>query len=339
MGFDWGTAARGINAVENWISPVRSDVPAHTPTGPGQAAPAPAVGTQGSVLSHAGQMIGDFAHGFQQEGLAGLLDPRGMMDRQEAQRELRGNFDIIDPAHPPAPGKAAPNQITEAEFEQQARLYSDIRLDRTHMHFGIGEMNAADQGQYQRDMMGQIGRIMQTGTGRTMIDGLAHNPLGHDVTFHAHRDASGAIDPTNANADPVTNEHDASTPGVGASVNLNINPGVDHTNVGRATDPWNDQRGDVTLLHEMTHAWHELRGTDDASGVVTQPGLGGSTRDADRGDIQSWEHQAVGLGAHAADTTPNENNYRRERAAIGKAGGPGVVAGDVGMALRGDYGD
>ena len=47
--------------------------------------------------------------------------------------------------------------------------------------------------------------------------------------------------------------------------------------------------------------------------------------------------QAVGLGAHAGDTSPNENSYRRERARIGAAGGAGVVPGDVGMPLRGDY--
>jgi hypothetical protein len=93
------------------------------------------------------------------------------------------------------------------------------------------------------------------------------------------------------------------------------------------------------MFHEMTHAWHELRGTDDASGIVTQPGLNGSMRDANRGDINSWEHQAVGLGAHQADTSPNENSYRAARARIGAAGGASVVPGDAHMALRGDYGD
>ncbi|MCA9678169.1 MAG: hypothetical protein H6708_16030 [Kofleriaceae bacterium] len=329
-------AAQGLSSVEHAIDPAMAAVTPGQVTGPGRAAPT-IDGTPEGVLGHLGQLAGDFGRGLSQEGLSGIFDPIGMLDRQEAQRELRGNFDIIDPAHPPAPGTAAPNQISEEEFERTARLYSDIRLDRTHMHFGIDEMTDADQGQYQRDMMGQIGRILQTGTGREMIDGLAHNPLDHDLTFHAHRDASGAIDNSNANAEPTTTEADASTPGVGASVDLNINPGNDSTIVGRATDPWRDQRGDVTLFHEMTHAWHELRGTDDASGPVTAPGLGGSTRDADRGDIQAWEHQAVGLGAHAGDTSPNENSYRRERARIGAAGGAGVVPGDVGMPLRGDY--
>jgi hypothetical protein len=329
-------AAGGLSAVEHWLDPAQAEPVAGTPTGPGRTAPV-IPGTEAGVLGHLGTLATDLGRGLGQEGLMGLLDPVGMMDRQQAQRELAGNFEIIDPAHPPAPGTAAPNQVTQEEFERTARLYSDIRLDRTHMHFGIGEMSDADQDQYRRDMMGQMGRIMQTGTGRELIDGLAHNPLGHDLTMHAHRDSTGALDMTNANAEPVTGETDASTPGVGSAVDLNINPSNDHTVVSRATDPWADQRGDVTLFHEMTHAWHELRGTDDASGPVTAPGLGGSTRDADRGDIQAWEHQAVGIGSHAADTSPNENSYRRARALIGAHGGPTVVPGDVGMAQRGDY--
>ena len=200
------------------------------------------------------------------------------------------------------------------------------------MHFGVGEMNQPDQDQYRRDTMGQMGRILQTETGREMSDGLAHNPLGHALTFHAHRNAAGALDNNAANTEPTTNETDASTPGVGADVDMNINPTVDYHGAG-----WRERRGDVIMFHEMTHAYHELRGTDDNSGIVTGPGLGGSMHDANLGNVQSWEHQAVGIGTHEHDTTPNENAYRAERARIGAHGGATVVPGDVGMPQRVDY--
>jgi Effector protein len=327
----WQGAAEGISSVEHWLDPALAEPVAGTPTGPGRTAPV-IPGTQAGVMGHLGQLAGDLGRGLGQEGLMGLLDPVGMLDRQEAQRELRGNFDIIDPAHPPAAGTAAPNQISEEEFERTARLYSDIRLDRTHMHFGVDEMTEADQGQYRRDTMGNIGRILQTGTGREMVDGLAHNPLGHDLTFHANYDSSGALNMNSANTEPTTNEHDASTPGVGADVDMNINPTLHYTGAG-----WRDRRGDVVTFHEMTHAYHELRGTDDASGPVTAAGLGGSMRDANRGNVQAWEHQAVGIGTHAGDATPNENKYRAERAQIGAHGGATVVPDDVGMPQRIDY--
>jgi hypothetical protein len=184
--------------------------------------------------------------------------------------------------------------------------------------------------------MGNIGRILQTGTGRDLIDGIAHNPLDHDVTMHTHR-TGGAIDNTNANAEPRTNEHDASTPGVGSDVNLFVNPAMGNQPMGQPGDPWSDSRSDVWMFHEMTHTYHQLRGQDDASGIATEPGLGTNTRDRDNADVQRWEHQAVGLGTHEHDATPNENAYRRARAAIGARGGATTLPGDAGMAQRASY--
>ena len=145
-------------------------------------------------------------------------------------------------------------------------------------------------------------------------------------------------------------------PATGSAVHLNINPGVDDYSLGRNTDAWNHTRGDVVMAHEMTHALHQVRGDEDQSGPVQpgEQGLNGSNRDANAGNIQRWEHQAVGLGNHGNDTTPNENAYRAERAMIGTAGGAGAVhtlpgdianmfgvnwgTNDANMAQRGAYG-
>ncbi|MCB9559182.1 MAG: hypothetical protein H6709_23955 [Kofleriaceae bacterium] len=106
---DWQWWADGIGAVEHAIDPALAEPVANTPTGPGRGAPSIA-GTEDGVLGHAGQLLADLGRGLGQEGWLGLLDPVGLLDRQQAQRELRGNFEIIDPAHPPAPGTAAPNR-------------------------------------------------------------------------------------------------------------------------------------------------------------------------------------------------------------------------------------
>jgi hypothetical protein len=299
--------------------------------------PAPAVPqTDAQAKGVLGQGIGDFTSGLMQEGIGGLFDIGGMMDRQEAQRELAGNFQIIDPANPPA--KHAGNQITQEEFEKTAKLYSDIRLDRTNMHFDLdhGPSPLADdksQDKYKRDFMGNVGRILQTEDGRQLIDGVAHNEKGYNVEIQNQRDLN------NQSAEPNSLTDAANHTGTGSTVM--VDPSRDGT-VGEATDPWHKERSDVTLFHELTHTYHQLRGDEDHSGEVG-PGLNGSTRDQDnyggipndqRQDV-SWEQQAVGIGNHAGESI-NENSYRRQRAEIG-ASGTGAVAGDVNMPQRGDY--
>ncbi len=300
-------------------------------------------------LGEIGQTIGDFGRGLSQEGISGLLDPMGMLDRQDAQRELAGQFNVMNPedmvSGPGGPDHYAGNQVSPEEFQQIARTYSDIRMGRTNFQFDTGEMTEEGQAQYQEDMMGQFGRIMQTESGRGLVNDIAYNESGHQVTLGAfyQNDAAGnptnVLDPTNAVANP-TNDANAANPAVGSGSAVQINPGVDSYNIGRNTDAWDQTRGDVVLYHELSHAWNQVHGTEDQSGAVSagEAGLDGTERDANRGDIQRWEHQAVGLGRHRNDAGPNENRYRRERAEIGAAGGPGVVEGDVNMPERGHYG-
>jgi hypothetical protein len=271
-----------------------------------------------------------------QEGFGAPLDPQGSIDRQLAQRELRRNFEIVAEDAP----REAGSQVTEVEFERIARLYSDIRLGRTHLHvdstsFDAGEERAAAH--YRRNLMGQLGRILQTGTGRALVDELAHNEHGHDVNFQRYRDASGREVRNDATA-MWGSRADAEDPRKGTDSTVSINPGVDDYVVGRPTDAWRHQRGDVALFHELTHALHEVNGTLDPRGAVEEEGLDHSWRDLSSVEpIAGYEHQAVGLGRHRRDRGPNENRYRRERASIGAHGGDTVVPGDVGMAQRTDY--
>lgn len=298
-------------------------------------------------LGGVGQTIGDLGRGLSQEGLSGLLDPAGMLDRQDAQRELAGQFNIMNPedmVSTPGGQPYAGNQVSPEEFQQIARTYSDIRMGRTNFQFDTGEMSPEDQEQYQHDMMTQMGRIMQTDSGRGLLNDIAYNEDGNQVTLGAYyqTDAAGnpttTLDTTNAEANPMNNANAAN--GTGSGSRVTINPGVDNYSIGAPGDAWDNTRGDVVLYHELSHAWNQVHGTEDQSGAVAagETGLDGTQRDAnDPGGIQRWEHQAVGLGNHQNDTGPNENRYRRERAQLGAAGGPGIVAGDVNMPERGHY--
>ena len=90
----WADVAGGISSVEHAIDPAMAEPVAGTPTGPGRAAPTIAP-TSGGVFGHLGQLASDLGHGIGQEGLMGLLDPVGMMDRQQAQRDLANRFDVV----------------------------------------------------------------------------------------------------------------------------------------------------------------------------------------------------------------------------------------------------
>ena len=110
-----------------------------------------------------------------------------------------GNFQVVPDDFV---GPRLPNQVSQHEYENIAHEYSDIRLDRTDLHMDTSSLNAADAAQYRRDAMAQMGRMMETGSGRGLIDGLAHNAHNQSVTLSPFRDAAGAIDPTNAQSQP-----------------------------------------------------------------------------------------------------------------------------------------
>ncbi|MCE9578715.1 MAG: type III secretion system effector protein [Deltaproteobacteria bacterium] len=306
----------------------RAQAIAGVPTGPGREAEA---ALPDSMFARMRLETDTIRAGMQQEGMTALMDPTGMLDRQQAQRELRGNFEIV------APGARtdAPNQVTEADFEHIARLYSDIRLDRTNLHLDPGGMSERAQLRFRRDMMGQLGRILQTGTGRDLLEGLAHNPHENAVNLRPYRDERGRVSDTNGGSDPQY-QANASDPRRGTGADIGWTPWADAVEITSDKDAWHQQRGDVGLFHELTHAWHEVNGTLDVRPTVGEPGLDGTMRDRDAG-IGGWEHQAVGLGRHAADPGPNENRYRLERRRIGAHGGATVVPGDRGMELRQDY--
>lgn len=289
-----------------------------------------------------GQTIGDIGRGLSQEGIGGLLDPSGMMDRQAAQRELASRFDIVDEDFV---GPRLPNQLTQEEFEQQAHTFSDIRMGRSDIQF---DDSATDQN-YRDTAMQDMANMMQTPAGRELLGTLSNNtagetdadgnPVHHTTTLRPYLDAAGNPDTTNSDEMPIdaagnntmgTPAEQATLDGTGSNTVVRYNPGVNVAPPG-ASDPWWPARSDVILMHEMTHAYHDTQGTTNNTPVQVTDGPGAAGSQPMR-----YEHQAAGLGLYTGNSV-SENAYRDQRALIGAGGGPGVQPGDVGMAHRDVY--
>lgn len=278
-------------------------------------------GWAGDKWEGAKQWMGDMWNGLGQEGLSGLLDPSGVVDRQEAQRELRGNFDVVPDDFI---GPRNQNQVTQAEYEEIARTYSDIRLGRSDLKLDTAGLSEEDAAAFRAGTMSDIGNLLQTQSGRGLVRSLAYAPLQADGTSHRtttisrRNDASGNADPSNANG--------GGTFGQGGYARYV--PGVD-TLASRE-----NLRSDVTLYHELVHAHHAVYNTWDSGNAVAGPGVPAS----DVGVIGNFEHQAAGIGAHANDAY-SENRYRGERRMIGNGVGARTTGSetDANMTRRDTY--
>jgi hypothetical protein len=247
-----------------------------------------------------------FGSGLLEEGLGGLFDYSGMMDRQSAQDELAGRFDVRAPGDMPfinIPG----NVVSQEQYRDIARQWSDIRLGRSDIKLDTAGMNDADASAFREATMSDIADLMQTRTGRGMIGELGNQRDDHTTTIHRRADNQNASGGAAAGSVPGswadskgTNAEVTYMPGDAGGI---VQPG--------ATDAWLPMRSDVTLMHELTHAYHAAHGTlsqgtiDDTEAVHPD----------DEG-IDDMEYQAVGLGSFAGDRY-NENNYRFERMLLG----------------------
>jgi hypothetical protein len=306
-----------------------------------------------SLWGQIGQTVGDFGRGVQQEGLGGILDPTGAVDRQRAQRELSDRFQVVGDDHE---GPRNHNQVTQAEYERIARTFSDVRMGRGDLTLDTsGFNNAEDAQQYREGAMVNIADMMMTTAGRDQISTMSNNVLRDDngeartnwlgMEQHRHttiqpyfqeeehwwqrlggdlfgRDAS-QLGTDNAFAAPVDgsamSRNADGTRGEGTDVNIQWNPGV---GLGA--------RSDVILAHEMEHALHETQGT------MARGRFSGAGPDATYVDengnvgINNFERQAVGLsrtdtpgGVPAGGHYPGdpdgctENTYREQRNQLG----------------------
>ncbi len=296
-----------------------------------------------SGAGQAGQFIGDFTRGLGQEGLSGLFDLGGMLDRQQAQRDLSTRFQVVGDDFK---GERKANMVSQEEYEKIAHTFSDIRMGRGDLTMDTSEMDEADAKKYKDGAMTSFADMMMTEGGRKQIEQLHDNKLKNDDgslrtdmwgdEIHHKTTLKAAYstdkDPQDANEDGTVDDSDKPFYNSGNWANDNA--------FARAADPdkrfrhadgsrgdgsdatvfWNPtadvddlHRPDVILAHELQHALHHTQGTN-AMGKVTDPtsaDVGGNNR----------ERQAQGLsyeGHHPGDDDGvTENEYRKQRNALG----------------------
>lgn len=282
--------------------------------------------------------------GLAQEGMTGLDDLSGAVDRQHAQEELANRFSVVPDDFV---GPRLPNQVTQSEYQQVAHTYSDIRLGRGDLTIDTSSIDSeAAQGSYgmtpeayRAGAMNDIASMMQTRSGRSEIEALHNNPLVSDAgearndfmgfelpqlpfnvdaglgnPIHHHTtmvpllNATGGVDRTNGYAAPdgSGSERDAAgARGAGSDVHIRYNPGV---NIG-------DSRPDM----HGTNPWMESFRSDvllahEMNHAIQQTqGTGDSTA------VQaSDDSSSTGVGIDAAYRDADGNPLRRiEHQAVG----------------------
>lgn len=251
--------------------------------------------TASDAVSSANTWIEDVGNGFADEGIGALLDPVGMMDRQNAKKELAPYFGIVDEDFE---GHRNHDQVTQAQFDEIARTYSDIRLGRGDLTINTDKFtddDAADA--YREDVMGDIAKLMRTTSGREQIDFLSDNPDDVKTSIRAY-----------VKKDGKTTTPDASFEAWGPNDNriYFADPG--------AKPEIPDNANHLMLAHEMEHARQRITGTQP-EGDYGVPG--------DDYFTENSERAAVGLAhsdaSHPADkTAATENRIRWELNQIGE---------------------
>lgn len=263
-------------------------------------------------LGSFGHTLGQIGRGVQQEGLMGaLLDPSGMMDRQDAQEELADRFNITEEG-------GENNNVTQEQFRDIARQYSDIRMGRSDLQINTAGMDDDEAEQFRNRTMNDIGDILQTDIGRELIGDLDEGALDDDGETRRITRIEPTADPSDATGGGDWDHAHRHKQGY-----VNYAPGEN------ALPDTINARSDVTLFHELVHAHHSTNNTWDHDTVNENGG----------GDINESEFQAAGLGEHADDHF-TENAYRSERMEMGQAGNGGLRTlggSDEDMALREYY--
>jgi hypothetical protein len=238
--------------------------------------------------------------------------------RQELQRwageTLKGRFSLLQPGQE----RTAGNQVTQEEFNALTRMFADIYAGRSDLQVDHSALSGDERMAFRMGFMDDLAAILQTQSGRDLVGALHDGPsagfLRGDTKTFVERNGGMQPDPSNAFGGRRTD-------GTGV---VSYVPGAMH-------GPDRNLRSDVTLYHELVHAYHGVYDSWDTDTVVRERGGAAS----DIGRVGESEYQAVGLGEHA-NARFSENRYRMERRAIG-AQDHGERRGDDTMAYRDSY--
>jgi len=209
-----------------------------------------------SLWGRIGQGVGDVVHGLQQEGLGGLLDPSGMMDRQQAQRDLANRFDVVPDNFV---GPRLPNQVTQSQYQDIAHTYSDIRMGRGDLTINTSEQTKPEEAaRYRQQTMNTIADQMMTQSGRDAV-GRLHNNVLVDDAGKPRLDASGkeqhhstqirALYNSNPAGNPLDTNNDGTVDAKDAhdeAHRFNGNAYADATDTSKRGDWFRTQRTDAS---------------------------------------------------------------------------------------------
>ena len=339
------TAQKAGTAVSNWVGHAANTSDAATARG-------------GAPLHHdepsswwgrLGQTVGDVGRGIRQEGLRGVVDPSGMLDRQRAQRELSDRFQVMPDN---VQGPRASNQVSQAEYQRIAHTFSDVRMGRGDLRLDSSDFSSTagkDRKAWDEGTQANIADMMMTNGGRSQIMGMSNNvtkkddgsarrslwgfgpEVHHQTTIKPMFGVQGTdkdgkpkwMDPGADHRDASTMRYDnatATAQGTGATRDGTTHARGTGADSVISINPGNIHglRTDVVLAHEMQHAFNQTQGTNAA-----RESLFGSGPDT---NIRNSERQAVGLTRSDSPTGGHfpgdgdgctENTYREQRNELG----------------------
>ncbi len=301
-----------------------------------------------------GQRLGDELTAMTSHPGETIADARSARDRAAAASELESRFEVVPEDFA---GLRLPNQVTQAELEQVAHTYSDIRSGRGDLTLdptnSVKPENTPHPDQFRADMMDDVADLMETKSGRALVMSLSNNTHGVDADGKPVHHATKLMPQLFADGTPEQNQaitvpsepgnellrsDGTASPGSGSRVHVNPNRDL-------RDDDGMEARSDVALYHELVHAYDISRGTRDTRTVdpdaaahqerelLTSGFHVGGFIDAATGTHRD-EYRAVGLGPYAHEPL-TENAYRAERQELG-FGARGIV-GDTRMGPREDY--
>jgi hypothetical protein len=214
-------------------------------------------------------------------------------------------------------------------------------------------------------MMGQLGRVLQTASGREVVNALASArtkvrlvPVPGAQPYDPHR---LTFPNTRFRPDDFPSGRD----GRGSGGQVLTDPRQEKALYSASQgDVWREGRQDVLLMHELVHAyrasagrlkdkvraqWSHFAADDDNRDAywseLAEDAKAQGLRRRHQTSLEELDTVGLGLGVRANPNHPlrflpgvSENWYRVERHLIGKHSAAGAVAGDRRMALRGAYG-
>jgi hypothetical protein len=186
--------------------------------------------------------------------------------------------------------------LTKEEFDKVAATHADIRMGRGDLTIHTDEMCPEDAIKHREGVLNDMALMMQTQSGRAIIDRLHDNWRREDDTDdgaveHRHTTLRRYVPSrrwsTNTDPDKQPNGYSRND---GCDVDIHFNPGVKLSG--------SNTRSDVLLAHEMAHAIGDTSGTTDPGRVTpaenAQDGVVWTDANGRVHDVKRWDHQAVG---------------------------------------------